>query len=267
MIVNVFPFISQILRLHHSVHNFPGNLLMPKLRIKLLNKTVLPRRTWIDKRSGHPNSGAPFHQRASSELRPVIAPHKRRLDPGFSNDALHNSRYINSLERPARNDRQSGPRVLINDIEEPDMTAARGHVRLKIEAEHCIGDSAVNRFCSPAFGPVRRFFRRLGLQTRPSSGHNRLMRLMFNTVVAHRSAASRYQRALHQPRTGCLDATALRSDRRCTSSKLIGDFFLGNKSSYKTYIDAGTPQARAPAPSADETFGLDLGVVSCDLAA
>lgn len=40
MLVDSFPFLGQILRLHHRVHDFPGELLPPELSIEGLDKSV-----------------------------------------------------------------------------------------------------------------------------------------------------------------------------------------------------------------------------------
>ncbi len=57
---------------------------------------------------------------------------------GFKMPRASYPHWLRPLSSPTAN-LQSGPRVLINDIEEPDMTATRGHIRLKIEAENMHG--------------------------------------------------------------------------------------------------------------------------------
>jgi hypothetical protein len=92
----------------------------------------------------------------------------------------------------------------------------------------CIGYWAVRRFCSPAPGPVRCFFRALGLQVRPSSRQSRRIRFRFSATPYQAGCASRCQRAFRQPHAGCFTATARSSARSCASSKPISGFFLRN---------------------------------------
>lgn len=117
MIVDSFPFLNQILRLHHRVHDFPGELLPPELSIEGFDESVLPRCPRVDEHGVHPGSGTLVDERPGGEIRAVIAWGVSQDSAGLRDDVFPHHDHIGGFEGPARNDRQGGTGGLVEDVE------------------------------------------------------------------------------------------------------------------------------------------------------
>ncbi len=111
-------------------------------------------------------------------------------------------------------------------VKEPDMTSARGHIRLKVEAGHVHRILCGQTLLLPGSGAGTALLSTLGLTNQTFLAPQPSNTLAVQDNVFPAFGAQQIPSGLAPAQVGCVEATDLRSARSCASSKLIVDFFL-----------------------------------------